>query len=169
MSDRAVTVSVQNAIELAEAPDALIAFLVIEHPSLADPIRVVSDLFDYVVGGLTYVGMPFGYRLLTDDESAPQTQLRIQNVDRRIGKALLSMRDRAVLTLTIRTSADFNLAADPRTEIASSVIYGFTRFDLVDVSGDAAEITGRVILRDYSQETWPGIRATQSRCPGLFR
>ncbi len=49
------------------------------------------------------------------------------------------------------------------------MIYGFRHFELVDVTVTPIDITGTVMLVDYSQEPYPGKRATQHRCPGLFR
>lgn len=169
MTDRSISAAVRAGLDAPETPHALLAFLTITHPGLSAPIRVVSDVMDYSVGGQTFIGMPFDYQLLTDTDAAPTTQIRMQNVDRRIGVALRQIKERARLRLEIRSSADFDLSVDPRTEIASSTIYAFDSFELVDVTVDAAEITGRVMLRDYAQETWPGLRATQSRCPALFR
>lgn len=170
MADRAIPAAARAVLERDSSPDALLAFLTVSHENLPDPIRVVSDLFDYVVAGATYIGMPFDYAILTDDEAAPQTEIRMQNVDRRIGNALRGLTGRASLQLTIRTSADFNLSVDPRVEIGGgSVIYEFRQFELVDVTVNALEISGRVILRDYAQEPYPGNRATQANTPALFR
>lgn len=170
MTFRNVPAAPMAGLERQDAPDAMLVFLTIVHPNVSDAIRVVSDVMDYVVAGKTFIGMPFDYQMLSDDESAPQAQIRMQNVDRRIGIALLAENSRAQLTLTIRSSADFNLTVDPRTEVvANTPVYEFRQFDLVDLTVNAVEITGRVMLRDYSQEPWPGLRATQSRVPGLFR
>lgn len=167
---RVIDADVKKSLEEPESVDALLAFLTVTHPSLPDPIRVVSDVMDYIVGGQTYLGLPFEFGILTDIEGPPQTELRMQNVDQRIGLALLGLNDRAKVTLEIRTSADFNLSQDPRTEIpGGSVLYRFADFDLIDVTVTASDISGRVMLRDYSQEPWPGQRCTQSRMPGLFR
>lgn len=167
---RAIPAATQAALERTQAPDALLAFLTIEHSSLAQPIRVVSDVLPYVVGGQTFEGMPFEFQLLAEEESAPSTQLRIQNVDRKIGQALRLATDRAMVRIDILSSADFDLTQIPRVEIGPATpIYGFRHFELVDVQVDPVEISGRVFLRDYSQEPWPGVLATQSRCPGLFR
>lgn len=169
MSDRVIDAGVRAGLEAFETPDALLVFLTITHPGLSDPIRVVSDVMDYLVDGQTFIGMPFDYALLTDDEAAPQAELRMQNVDRRIGMALRQIKDRAKVKLEIRSSAEFDLSQDPRTEVSSgATIYAFEQFDLMDITVNAVEITGRVMLRDYTQEGFPGIRATQSRCPGLF-
>jgi hypothetical protein len=167
---RPIDAAVKASLEAPESPDALLAFLTVTHPSLSAPIRVVSDVMDYVVNGQTHVGLPFEFGLLTDIEGPPQTELRMQNVDLRIGRALLGLNDRANVTLEIRSSADFDLSENPRTEIpGGSVLYRFADFDLIDVTVTASEISGRVMLRDYSQEPWPGQRCTQSRMPGLFR
>jgi Domain of unknown function (DUF1833) len=167
---RTIAAGVKEALEAPDSVDALLAFLVITHPSLPDPIRVVSDVMDYVVGVDTFLGLPFEFGILSDVEGPPQTELKMQNVDARIGRALLALNDRAKVTLTIRSSADFNLSQDPRVELGGgSVIYEFRDFDLIDVTGTVGDISGRVMLRDYSQEPWPGQRCTQSRMPGLFR
>lgn len=167
---RVIDADVKAGLEAPESVDALLAFLTITHPALTAPIRVVSDVMDYDVAGLTFLGLPFEFGILTDTEGPPMTELRMQNVDQRIGQALLGLNDRAKVTLQIRTSADFDLSHDPRTEIpGGSVLYEFVDFDLIDVTVTASEISGRVMLRDYSQEPWPGQRCTQTRMPGLFR
>lgn len=167
---RVIDATARAALEAPESVDALLAFLTITHPALPDPIRVVSDVMDYLVGGLSFKGLPFGFGILSDTEGPPMTELRMQNVDQRIGRSLLGLNDRAKVKLEIRTSADFDLSQDPRVEIpGGSVLYEFADFDLIDVTATAADISGRVMLRDYSQEPWPGQRCTQSRMPGLFR
>ena len=167
---RVIDADVQAALEAPESVDALLAFLTVTHPLLPNPIRVVSDVMDYVADGETFIGLPFEFGILTDSDGPPMTELRMQNVDARIGRALLGLNDRALVSLEIRSSADFDLREDPRVELpGGSVIYAFTGFDLIDVTGTAGDISGRVMLRDYAQEPWPGIRCTQSRFPGLFR
>jgi len=148
---------------------AILPFLRIDHPSLAEPIRVVSDIVDYSWSGETWVGVPFGFRLLTDGEAAPETQIVVQNVDRAIGTALRKMSGSATISLWILTSADFPPPADP--PVSPGVVtplYAFEGYDLVDVTINPIQISGRVVIRDYATESYPGVRATQSRCPGLF-
>jgi hypothetical protein len=170
MTERIIDADVQAGLEADQTPDAILAFLTVTHPLLPDPIRVVSDVMDYTVDGNLYQGLPFDFNVLTDQDGPPMTELRMQNVDRRIGIALMGLNDRATVTLTLRTSADFDLTVDPRTELpGGSVIYEFERFDLIDVTVTDAEISGRVMLRDFSQEAYPGVRCTQILVPGLFR
>lgn len=168
---REITPEIRRDLQAEASPNALLGFLTIWHRNLIEPIRVVSDPVDYVVGGLHFIGCPFEFQLLTDEDRAPQTQIRIQNVDRRIGEALRAVTDRATVQLEARSSADFDLSVMPREELpgGSSVIYGFRHFDLIDVTVTPLEVSGTLMLRDYTQEPWPGKRATQSRTPGLFR
>lgn len=167
---RSVPSDLQASLESGSAPDALLAFLTIEHPGLAEPIRVVSDPFNYIWGGETYTGVIFEFQLLTDTDEPPSARLTVQNVDRRIGKALEGMNERADLALSILSSADFDLSTDPRTEVGTAAeVYSFSKFELVDVKADAIELSGKVSLRDFAQEPWPSLRATQEVLPGLYR
>lgn len=166
---RSVPASVQADLERSSSPDALIWFLTITHENLSEPIRVVSDVFDYLIDGDLFRGIVFDAVPLTDSDQPPSTQLRVQNVDRRIGEALREATGRATVEAVARTTADFDLSLDPREAVgAASVIYAFRHFELVDVEVNVSEITGRLMLADYSQEPWPSIRATADRCPGLF-
>lgn len=166
---RSVPSAVQADLERTSSPDALIWFLTITHSNLADPIRIVSDVFDYLVDGDLYRGIVFDAVPLTDTDQAPSTELRVQNVDRRIGQALRDATGRAEVAAVARSTADFDLSVDPREPLGSPAdIYAFSHYELVDVEVNAAELTGRLMLADYSQEPWPASRATADRCPGLF-
>ncbi len=152
------------------SPHALLAFLTVRHRNLVTPIRIVSDPTDFIVDGETYIGCPFEVQPLTDEDSHPVSQIRLQNVDRRIGEAIRQVSDRAVVELAVRTTADFDLSVVPREEIgSSSKIYGFRHLDLIEVTVTPIDVSGTMILRDFTQEPYPGKRATQSRCPALYR
>lgn len=167
---RPSAVAVRADLENPNSPDALLSFLTITHAALIDPIRVVSDVMDYEIDGLLFKGVPFDLKLLADGESAPRTQLRIQNVDRRIGQALLAMTGRAVIEWDLRSSADFDLSQNPRVVLGTSApIHGWRHFTLAGVTATSTEITGDVIFQDYAVEPWPSLRATEDRLPGLFR
>lgn len=167
---RTITTEIQGDLLAQASPHALLGFLTIRHRNLVEPIRIVSDPISYQVGGDLYLGCPFEFLLLTDEDQHPTTRLRVQNVDRRIGEAIRTVSDRATVMLEARSTAEFDLSVRPRVEIGtSSVIYGFRHFELIEVTVTPLEVSGTLMLRDYSQEPWPGKRATQSRCPGLFR
>lgn len=167
---RDIPPAIRADLHSSSSPNAVLAFLTISHRNLVESIRVVSDPLDFSVGGVLYRGCPFEIVLLSDVDESPTTTIRIQNVDRRIGEAIRRISDRATATVEVRSTADFDLTVVPREEIGvSSVIYGFSNFDLVDVTVTSLDVSGTLMLRDFTQEPWPGKRATQSRCPGLFR
>lgn len=167
---RAGAVAARAALENPDAPDALLAFLTITHPGLADPIRVVSDVIDYLRDGLTFVGIPFAFRPLTDRDGNPMTELRMSNVDRRLAQAIGKFTGRPTVALELCSTADFDLSVVPREPLGTvAPIYAFSAFSLVNITVTATDITAEVILQDYGVEPWPAIRATQDRLPGLFR
>ena len=148
-------------------------FLTIDHPNIADPIRVVSDYFDYEIDGNLFVAMPFEVLPLTDNDQSPSAELRVQNIDRRIGQAVEKDMDgrRAIVSAVAHSSEDFDLSVDPRVPLDAldlPPIYKFEQFELADVRGNALELTGRITLIDITQEPWPFLRATSDRFPGLF-
>jgi hypothetical protein len=156
-----------------DSPNALIWFLTITHPGLNPPIRVAADYYAYAFGGETYLAAPFDVQPLTDNEQTPSAELRVQNIDRRIGQALETdaAGTRALVSAVAHSSEDFDLSVVPRVPKDAGdlpAIYSFQMFELADVRGDVLEITGRITLIDITQEPWPYIRATQDRFPGLF-
>lgn len=167
---RDIPTAARIELERESSTDALIAFMTITHPNLSEPIRVVSDPVDYEWRGHLWTGFVFGFRLLTDGDRPPETEIEIQNVDRVIGQALRESTERAKISLVLLSTDDFDLSVVPRVALAeASPLYGFSQYELVDVDADVMTMRGRVFLRDFSQEPYPGISATQSRTPALFR
>lgn len=170
MTSRDVPLSVRREFEKQESGHVPLIFLTITHPQVQDAIRVVSDIKDYVFGGLTYVGFPFDILLPSDSDGPPTATLSIQNVDRVIGDTLRQVSDPARMSIVIVSSADFDLAVDPRTEIGTAPeMFRYDHGFLVDVEVDVLQVTGTIRGWDYRSELWPGLRATQDMCPGLFR
>lgn len=169
MTKRNVPAATMAGLQRTAAPDALIWFMQIDHPSLKDPIRVVADVFNYLIDGVTWQRMVFDAKVLPDGEGLPTTQIRVPNVDRVIGQALRDADSPAKVRGWVYSTADFDLTLDPREPTGTpTAIYSFAQLDLVDVKVTAAQITGTLRLADYSVYPWPYIRATQDRFPGLF-
>lgn len=166
---RSIPASAQQDIERQSAEHAYLAFLTIDHSSLSEPIRIVSDVIDYVVGGDSYIAAPFGFRLLTDNESQPSGELVMQNVDRRIGETLRTLTGQAEATLTIYSDSDFDLSVEPRVEIGTaSKIYTMQYYQIRSVTVSVDQVTASVSLTDYTQEPWPRLSAVQVAFPGLY-
>lgn len=173
MTERSLATRHLVDLDDTESPAALMWFLTIDHPNIVEPIRVVSDYFDYVIDGDTYIAMPFEVQPLTDNDQTPSAEIRVPNIDRRIGEALeIDMAGtRATVSAVAYSSEDFDLTVEPRVPLDAGdlpVIYSFEQFELADVRANTVDITGRITLIDITQEPWPFLRATSDRFPGLF-
>lgn len=167
--ERTIPVAVLSDLNQPASAVALICFATITHPNLPDPARVVCDPLPYIWGGETYSGIVFEFKILSDDDNPPFTEITLPNIDRRVANAVRRSRERAKIDLALIASTEFDLSANPRTEIATATpTYAFEGFEIVDVDVDVLQIRGRVQLRDFAAEPWPGLSATQTRLPGLF-
>ena len=168
--ERTIPAGVRREIDREESRGIYLTFLTISHPSLADDERVVADPVDFILGSKTFTGFQFSLPILTDTDRPPVAQLKIQNVSQRIGEVLREIDQPATLKLELIPASEFNLTVDPRTEIGTAArTYVADQLTLVGVEANAMFITGRLQSRDYSQEPWPGVMATQAAFPGLFR
>lgn len=153
-----------------EGTAALIGFLLIEHPQLRPPVRLVTDVLDHVWQAETWSAAAFGYRLVDDGDEMPRTTLSAPNIDMRLGQAIRTGRGPATIALHILMSDDFDQTADPRVAIGTpNPVYSMTHFETRSATVSAIMAEAEIILRDYSQTPWPIIRATQDRLPGVFR
>lgn len=167
---RNVSLSIRKELEAQLSPEADLLFLTISHPLLSDPIRVVNDTKDFSRGGFTWTGFPFDIQIMTDDESPPKAEISIQNIDSRIGETIRGLRTPPRMKLELCSSLDFDINANPRTEIgAATVVYSFDRAFLVNTKVDFLTVSAEISGWDYQQRVWPGVRATQTKFPGLFR
>jgi hypothetical protein len=169
---RQISASLRKELEDQETGDAILVFITITHPDLDEAIRVVSDTVDYVWNSDTYIGFPFDIQLLTDNDSPPRASLTIQNVDRRIGNAIDSLTSPPRFRIDVMGASWFDQTVVPRVAIDSpepEADYTADRLFLSDVTVTAFEVSATIVSWNYVQEVWPGIRATQSRLPGLYR
>lgn len=166
---RTVPVTFRASIEKEVADVIPLIFITITHPSLYDAIRVVSDPEDFTLDGKVHTGYDFKIELLNDNESPPTAQLTIQAVSQHITDTLLLAVNPPQLELQLIAADQFTLTAFPRTEIGTATrIYRAQKLYLTDTSGDKLQVTGTLRSWDYSQETWPALRATEARFPGLY-
>lgn len=170
MTERTLTTGFRREAEKETSAELLLIFLEVTHPALSEPIRVVNDPKDFIYRGFLYSKSSFELQLLTDNERPPVGRLAVPNVDQRMGNTLRTMTDPARLRMDVLSGSQFNLTVDPRT--ANSPAYAEYIADylyLIDVECDAMMFNARIASWDYTQELWPGVRATQDRLPGLFR
>lgn len=153
-----------------QSAEAWLFFLRITHTNLADPICVVSDAVDYEYNGDTYIGFLFEIELLSDGARTPETRLRVQNVDQKIGNTVRQLVGAPKLTISLIAASDFDQTVTPRTPITvPEPLWEARNLYLRDVKGDALELEGRITAKNYDQEPWPSRRATKRRCPGAWK
>jgi hypothetical protein len=167
---REIPAEFRREIERQESGEAALIFLRITHPGSIGGANVVSDPEEFILDGITYQGFEFRFTMLTDNEQAPKATLTIQNVDRIIGEAVRNSVDPIHIEAHFIALSQFDLSVFPRVALSDPVerITSIYHAILTDVEGDSMFLTGTVRTYDYTQELFPGMRATQARCPGLY-
>lgn len=158
---RSFSVAFRSAIEQQYSTAIPLVLVKITHERLNEPIYVANNTEDVVSNGITYTGFPFELTLPSEEEDAGQSlgRISIQNVDRAISNAIFSLTGPLTISLYIVLDDDPD---DVEFELLDLV--------LRNVSGDAMTVSGDIGLRyDLSAVPYPGLRATQARCPGLWR
>jgi len=167
--DRELTAAARASLNSEASEDALLVFAEISHPLLSAPLRIVADVLPYNWRGSEWSPLMFGLVAPQDDDRPPEARITLPAIDRTIAQALIDLPERARISFWVLTSADFDLSQEPREPLDTPVpLREMLNLDLMDVNGSATEASGRLMLREYTQEPYPGLRATQSRCPGLF-
>jgi len=156
-------------LERPESADALISFIEVAHPLFPATKRFVTDVLDYVWGGQTYRAIGgLELPLADDSDSAARLTVRLPNIDREIGETLDAATSAITVRQTILSTADFDLTADPRTEVGTAApVYDMVNFEVVEATWDAVAAEMVLVLRDYTQHQY-GLRATQDLLPGVF-
>lgn len=95
----------QSIAQLQQVTDnhGFLELMVIDHASFASPVRIVNDTRDWVIGGHTYVALPFGVKLPTQaQQENPRAQIRIDNVGRELTAAIEGLPVGASLLATLQ-------------------------------------------------------------------
>jgi hypothetical protein len=166
---RAISSSFRRELEEPRSEEFVVVLLTISDTTLRTPIRVANDTVSYIYNGDTYVGFPFEVELVDDSIRIPTGRIRIQNVDRQIGEAILNLTDSPILTITVLASADFGaLSNGVRAPLGTPTVeYEAINLIFNNISVNAMEVTGELGSFDMTNEPWPAIRSTADRLPGL--
>ena len=142
---------------------------IFDHDDLDEPIRVVNDTKDFLIGGNRYYGAPFDLELVSDTDAAPEARMSVQNVDRRVGLQVEDLVDSPDVTIRAYDSNDFDLDLDPREPTGTPTVeYEAGDLEFAEIDITAENVGGVLMLRDYGAEPWPMMLCTQDRFPGLF-
>lgn len=166
---RPLSTAFRRELEEPRSTEFIVILLTISDTSLKEPIRVANDTVSYIYNGDTYVGFPFEMELLDDTIRLPTGRIRIQNVDRQIGEAILALTDPPTLTITVLASSDFGPISNGAREPLGTptVEYEATNLIFNNISVNVTEVTGELGSFDMTNEPWPAIRSTADRLPGL--
>lgn len=140
-----------------ETDEVFLIILDIDHPALADPIRVVNNSENIVSNGNTYVAFPFEIRLPDEAEDQPRVTLTIDNVDRVIVDTIRS------LTTAPTVSISVILASSP-----NDIEVGPFVMTLREVTYDVMTVQGELTFDDVLNEPFPGDSFIPAHYPGLF-
>ena len=172
---RELTSGFREVIDAQESADFPIIFLEIKHSQLIKPIRIVQNSVDIKlrvadVNADAYQGFYFDITILSDTDRPPSAQLKVQNVERKIGAILLDLVNPPVIDMWIYSSARFNETVIPHVPFDLIPAYEFQALNLylVDVSIAGDFVTGTLKTWEYTQEVYPAVMATEDRFPGLF-
>lgn len=146
---RALSQNFRRDLEEPRSNEMLVILLAIADPTLAEPILVANDVVSYNYNGAIYLGFPFEFELIDDSSSGriPTGRIRIQNVDRQIGEAVLNLTQSPTVTITILASSDFgNIDSDgvrsPRFLSSSSLLLAGGGSHILLSTGGLVELSG---------------------------
>src|SRR6185369_17884353 len=105
---RSLAGAFRGELESPLSSEVAVIFITIDHPDLQVPIRVNTDIVDYVYGGNTFTGTGIDVGLLSDDEQVPRLQVSFVNVDRTIGQIILSLTTPPRIKLELLAKSDFD-------------------------------------------------------------
>lgn len=169
---RALPAVIRRELEAPETALFVLSLVEITHPDLLEPVRVANDVVSYSLAGNLYTGIPFEIELLGDGDRPPRGRLSVANVDQRIAEVVLALTTPPRVALSLYDGADFAApdADNVRTAIGSPTpFYRARHLKLKNISGTVSAVSGELTSWDPGRETWPAIRATKDRLPGLFR
>lgn len=130
--------------------DGVLMFLEMEDPAFSGPVQIVADTQDWTSNGVTYLGIPFGFKLPNDQSGqSPRTQLVMANAGRGVTEELEKLGPAATLMATLKL-AD---RSDPDT------IYRTYVLPLTNVKAGGPVITAQLGVDHLMRQQAVRIRA----------
>lgn len=155
---RSFSAALQEVINAQYSSVAMLVLVEIRHQDLGAPIRLANNTEDVISNGDTFIGFPFEIELPGDEDGPPRGSLTVQNVDRRIGQAIIDLQTPPRLRLMVVLSTDLD-----------TPFLDFKHFYFRNIRGNASQLSGDIDSWDMPTEPWPARRADKARCPALYR
>ncbi len=153
-----VTTAGRAQLRRVSDPAGMLLFLKLAHPAI-ETVYIVNDTRDWVVGDITYVGLPFRFQMpQAMAGQAPRAQIEVDNVGSEIGQELERLPPNGALQGT------FTLASRLTPSVAEM---NFTA-PLSGVSCTPQVMTAVVGNDDAMRAPAVRVRYDPGNSPGLF-
>lgn len=154
-----VSTTTTAAVQSVADGHGLLELLILSHPSRVEPLRLVNDTRNWIIGASTYVGLEFSLKLPDEEnKETPRAQLVINNVGRDVTAALESLPAGEELTATIRLVS----RATPTV-----VDYEFIA-PMTGVNVTPTQVTASIGPEDIMRRPAVRLRFDPLTAPGLF-
>lgn len=155
---RTTSSTLKSAVFAEETSEVFIILLTLNHADLSAPIRVSSDAVDTTSRGNTFVAFPFDLQIADEDStSSPRATLSIDNIDRQVITAIRTISSAPTVLVEVV------LSSDPDT-----VEVSFPDFKLENVSYDAYNVSGDLVIEEFTAEPYPSGVFTPAEFGGMF-
>jgi hypothetical protein len=157
---KSLSTTAKQAIFSQTSDEVFLVLVTVDHPDMAQPIRVTSDGVDTISRGNTFIPFPFSLTLPSESEdSPPRAILSISNVN----LSVITEIRKASVDPPPSVLIEIVLASDPDTvEVTTPT------FELQNVSYTAAAIQGNLGVESLVGEPFPAGRITPANFPGAF-
>lgn len=155
-----LSTAARQQLQRVDDPDGLLLLVLIDHPSFAGGIRIVQDTRDWIIGGITFVGLPLSIQLPQDvSGEATRAQLRVDNIGRDLLAELEDLPPGSSLDVMLRI---VSRAAPEVTEFEYVAGASAAEVDLESITmtlGDDELLRRNAVALRYDPSTAPGIFA----------
>ncbi|MEO8466232.1 MAG: DUF1833 family protein [Gammaproteobacteria bacterium] len=156
---REISLAAMRAMLAQSTSEVFIELLVVDHPDMAEPIRLCNNAVAVRSNGETY--QPFGFfaELPADEEDRePRCVFTVSNVDRQIVQLVRGLAGRPTFTISV---------------VAASTpdVYEFAPhpFSVLSVRGDAQTLVFETIFSEFVQEAFPALSFSPVHFPALHK
>ena len=156
---RNLSIRYAQALRESAPADRLLTALEIEHPAVAQPVRVINDTEGRTIEGNDYVAFRFDARLADDvDGQAPQAELGIDNVGRELTQWVEAAQGGTGATVRVMLVLDID---DPPVEWEVTL-------DVATMNVDQERVTARLGFDPLLGRAAVALRHDPQTSPGLF-
>lgn len=147
-----------NELMKQESGEVLLTLLTLNHPSFAEPVRIVNDTSDIVSRGILFKAFPFKVVLAPDDgQSKREINIVLDNVSLELIGFFRSVTDR------IPANVELIMASLP-----DEVQMGFDDLAVTNINYNSETISAVLGMDDFLNTEVPSESYTPSLYPGLF-